>query len=153
MKYRFEEKIPVYKHFRFSQEYFMFVLALNGWSPVCGLLLTSGICKTQPPLISFQVFNLFFFAQKTVLVWERKFFPASLSWHLFKPLQVLMLQVMMIHWKTKLHLSQDSNQLFKISKLTKIVTLCHQENTSKQKYKMINTFTKSGKFVQNKPVN
>ena len=47
-----------------------------------------------------------------------------------------MLQVMMIHWKTKLHLSQDSNQLFKISKLTKIVTLCHQENTSKQKYKM-----------------
>ena len=43
--------------------------------------------------------------------------------------------------------------LFKISKLSEIVTLCHQENTSEQKYKMINTFTKSGKFVQNKPVN
>ena len=46
-------------------------------------------------------------------------------------------QVMPIHCKTnRIRPPLVLNQLFKISKLSKILTLCHQENTSKQKYKM-----------------
>ena len=116
----------------------MFISASSGWSQDCGLLLTSGICRTQLPPISYQVQfqtspNVFlkFSRENDVYIWSFQF---DVAWHEFESLQILMLQVMTIHCKTNCILSHGSS-LFEISKLSKIVTLCHQENTSKQKYK------------------